>query len=519
MAHPYPYPPIPANCVDRREPLSPGSLHSPRELNLVPKTKSDEWGAKEVAAARALQEPTVTLGNERLHRTHHRSLAPCPFVYEATEDDGKKIWVVSIGPNVPVYDTHAGGREIHIHPEYLLPQLSKVYSGSREDPLRRRINPRRFLAESDLELLRRFFPSAIGVRLLIAGFVIVLFRNRKDIEASWLEGCVPSFGLMRLGYDVAVHYPAKTVVDSGNGVAVSPEQRDSITPLGLKLKFPDGSQGVIVPTHAFVNIKTPQGNSAHKDASWVAKTKSTFSKATAAKAKNCVIKGSTGNSPLGKSVWFVQDPVEKIGTVTATYDHHIAQSPTFPQTIDHDTSIVTGDHLPRVSNPSRAPRIVGWGDYREALDGHFAFAMALSATTDHPKERKRIDMFGTLQKAIVEGTEYLWDRKSRTQSSSIIWRAMHDGTDMEGLSGSLLCLGQPTDPKCRAVLMKHWETPICPQHFDVTDLASARGDVSWSSIKGGFLLPQDVRNAEILCESEDSSPAPRDEQTWDIEYF
>lgn len=217
---------------------------------------------------------------------------------------------MSISPSVPVYDTHAGGREIHIHPEFLLPQLSRVYSGSRKDPLPRRINPRRFLPASDLELLRRFFPSAIGARVLISGFIIVLFQNRKDIEASWLEGCVPSFGLLRLGYDVAVHYPAKSVVDSGNAVADSPEQTDSITPLGLKVKLQDGSQGIVVSTHGFVDVKTPQENIARKDAGWVARTKSTLCRAASMKIKDCIKMGSKENSPLGKSVWFVEEPKE-----------------------------------------------------------------------------------------------------------------------------------------------------------------------------------------------------------------
>lgn len=209
-----------------------------------------------------------------------------------------------------MYDTHAGGREIHIHPEYLLPQLSQVYRGSRPDPLQRRINPRRFLTASDLELLRRFFPAAIGARVLISGFIVVLFRNRKDIEASWLEGCVPSFGLLRLGYGIAVHYPTVAVADSGNAVAGSPEKSESVTSLGLKLRFADESQGIAVATHGFVNQKTAQGNIARKKTSWLAKTKSAFSKATALKVKERVRMGTSVDSPLGKSVWFVQEPKE-----------------------------------------------------------------------------------------------------------------------------------------------------------------------------------------------------------------
>lgn len=171
-----------------------------------------------------------------------------------------------------------------------------------------------------------------------------------------------------------------------------------------------------------------------------------------------------------------------------------------------------------MTNPPRAPKVVGWGDYGDALDGQFAFAMALNALTERSAKEARRDHFGTLQRAVVEGTEYLWDKKARTQSVALLWRAMHDGTDMEGLSGSVLCLGRPTDPQCRAVVFKHFEMPICPQHFDSSDPTSAHGDISWSSIKGGFLLPPEVRNAEIVCETEEASALPSDEQTWDIEW-
>lgn len=209
---------------------------------------------------------------------------------------------MSVGPDVPMYDTHAGGREIHIHPEFFLPRLSQVYSGSRKDPLRDPINPRRFLSASDLELLHRFFPAAIGARVLISGFIIVLFRKQEDIEASWLEGCIPSFGFLRLGYDVAVHFPTETVPESGNAVAESSGQRDSVTPLGLKLKFADGSEGITVSTHAFVDLKTPVEHSSHKGLGLLSRTKSAFSRATALKVKECVRTGSNVDSSLGKSV-------------------------------------------------------------------------------------------------------------------------------------------------------------------------------------------------------------------------
>lgn len=140
-----------------------------------------------------------------------------------TEVNIKPTWVVGIGPNVPMYDTHAGGREIHFRPEYLLPQISQVYSGSRSDALRGAINPWRFLSVAYIRSLRRFFPAAIGARDFVSGSLVVLFRNQRGIEASWLEGCELSFGLLRLGYDIAVHYTAETFPDGDNVVTESPE--------------------------------------------------------------------------------------------------------------------------------------------------------------------------------------------------------------------------------------------------------------------------------------------------------
>ncbi|KAJ5975138.1 hypothetical protein N7481_008845 [Penicillium waksmanii] len=229
MTNPYNYPPIPADFVDSFKPGPP----PPRELNLVTRTHSDKWGPREIDSASALRETHVHLGNERLLRTHHRSLAACPFVYQATEADGNQIWVVSIGPSVPVYDTHAAGRAIHVQPEVLLPEPSHTFSGTRKDPLHRSINPRHVGAGVAAPVL----PCGDWARMLISGFLIVLFRNQKDIEASWQEGCVHSFGLLRLGYDVAVHYPTEAVAESGN--AVVDAQDGSATPLGLKLKFLD----------------------------------------------------------------------------------------------------------------------------------------------------------------------------------------------------------------------------------------------------------------------------------------
>lgn len=102
--------------------------------------------------------------------------------------------------------------------------------------------------------LRRFFPAAIGARDFVSGSLVVLFRNQRGIEASWLEGCELSFGLLRLGYDIAVHYTAETFPDGDNVVTESPEENISAASLGLKLEFTEELEGVCVPTHAYVDV-------------------------------------------------------------------------------------------------------------------------------------------------------------------------------------------------------------------------------------------------------------------------
>lgn len=95
-------------------------------------------------------------------------------------------------------------------------------------------------------------------------------------------------GFLRLGYDFAVHYPTMTVVESGNAVADSPQNDESVTPLGLKLMFPDGSQGVAVPTHVFIDVKTPQKRIAHNDTGWIARMKAVLCKYASMKMKDAV---------------------------------------------------------------------------------------------------------------------------------------------------------------------------------------------------------------------------------------
>jgi hypothetical protein len=117
-----------------------------------------------------------------------------------TERNGDRIWVVSRF-HVTHVDTHAGGREIHVFPQFQTRQMLYTNFGPfRDYPTSRVINARRFLKESDLKSLRMAFPTSVGVRVSISGFIVVLFNNQKDIERSWDQGQIREFGTLCVGY-------------------------------------------------------------------------------------------------------------------------------------------------------------------------------------------------------------------------------------------------------------------------------------------------------------------------------
>lgn len=88
--------------------------------------------------------------------------------------------------------THAGGREIHLYPVGIPEQTTTMWACYQSDPCAA-LNPRRFLPPDGLHL-REMFPSTVGVRIFVNGFVVILFKTRADIEKSRLEDGFDKFG-------------------------------------------------------------------------------------------------------------------------------------------------------------------------------------------------------------------------------------------------------------------------------------------------------------------------------------
>jgi hypothetical protein len=113
------------------------------------------------------------------------------------------------------------------------------------------------------------FPSAVGVRVFISGFIVVLFKTRADIEKSWLEdGPAGEFGYLRLRYDIIEDEPTQKVLSRGARIAAKPD-----CALGVKIRFPSGQEAITVPTHAFVALRSIRTSPMLRVANWYAQIK------------------------------------------------------------------------------------------------------------------------------------------------------------------------------------------------------------------------------------------------------
>ncbi|KUM62785.1 hypothetical protein ACN42_g4334 [Penicillium freii] len=254
----FPYPPVPDDSTDPHEEPPAERVGLLRSMVPVSRTTSSEWGNKEVATARAIIEPTITPQNENLVRTYHPSLGPVDGVWVTKESNEKSIWLVAPGPLGLPY-THAGGREIHFLPAGLAPRTIVCFT-NQPDPLKAVLNPRRFLQSHDLRILREMFPLAVGARVLISGFIVILFKSRADVEKSWTQdGFASEFGNLRLVYDVTEDNPTRTEVLRGAAIAPKSDEWETNASLGLKLRLLDGQEVITVPTHAFVKLRDLNG--------------------------------------------------------------------------------------------------------------------------------------------------------------------------------------------------------------------------------------------------------------------
>jgi hypothetical protein len=173
--------------------------------------------------------------------------------------------------------------------------------------------------------------------------------------------------------------------------------------------------------------------------------------------------------------------------------------------------------------PPGTPKVVGWGNYSDALDGKPLFVNAFNSVTGRIADRSGHGVSIMAQKALAEGAQYTWDKELLSQNVSILWRTTeYDGDVLAGFSGSALCLGSLSDQTCLAICFQNFDSPLNSREALKHDHHPVpKKNCSHPRVHGGFLLPKQIREAEILCEasecvSESSTYPSRERATTEL---
>jgi hypothetical protein len=182
-----------------------------------------------------------------------------------------------------------------------------------------------------------------------------------------------------------------------------------------------------------------------------------------------------------------------------TYDPLGSGNLRYPNGFTHDLSLITDDNLPELSSSPGLPAIDGWGEYSDVLDGGAVFVTRIKMCTGAWRQLEGTGLSREAQRAVIAGAEYVWDKTTCSQTASLLWRTENVSDSARSFSGSVLCLGKPTDRVVKAVLFQNFETPVKPWDLGEDYLGVPENENRPVALKGGFLLPQEIRESEIQC--------------------
>lgn len=272
------------------------------------------WGNDATATCRAFFEEILTDDNIPLIRSFHRSLRHSPIVYIQKQPEfNKRIWIISLadGGRCPI-DTHAGGSEIHILPDHENP-VAMGYP-TLQDPISRRINPRMVLTFEDRLSIQRTFSDCVGVRLLVCGFIVILFQSKKDMRRAWDKGIPPTVGALRVIFNVPMYQPSVKTASYGYATGSVPNSCNHAC-LGLRLRMESGEDVITTVTHAYVKLRPMSTwKAAYKFTDFYIRMKEALLRTRPLKQLPIVAVGWTSgpmlNTSIGKTVWLAESDTE-----------------------------------------------------------------------------------------------------------------------------------------------------------------------------------------------------------------
>ncbi|KAJ5800686.1 uncharacterized protein N7518_002754 [Penicillium psychrosexuale] len=435
------------------------------------KPNIDEPGLR---AKVAFMTSIQTLEEETMVRSLHPALKHCDCVSVVEGGPVRKpLWLVHVRGARNINNTHAAGREIHVLPAQTLPPVTPLGLLMRYVNIHR-IDPRSFLEPQKVNLIREAFPGSIGAQILLTGWLLILFPEKKSLEACWDKGVPDEVGGLRVGYIIASFHATANIVESGRAVSSAPGTHVPQAALGLRLRLPGGQEAITTVTHAFVRLADSRMSKIRKRFTEYILTAKDYLKRMRPPPRQApqaaiVHPKQVANSPLGK----------QIGTITVTYDRFWSLGRTSPSS--------------RI--PPHTPRVTEWGPYEAALQGRPVFLHRYHISTGRTFTHQGHGVTTQAQQCIIHGTQYSWD--ARAFGTALLWRTLRDTDSVRGASGSVLCLGEPQHETARALLFQNFEAPLTASenvHIDEKEDAPV--------FKGGFLLPEEIRRSQIITVGE-----------------
>jgi hypothetical protein len=189
------------------------------------------------------------------------------------------------------------------------------------------------------------------------------------------------------------------------------------------------------------------------------------------------------------------------------FTHDLSLLP-FPSGFTYDLSPITDENLPTLTNSPNTPSIVGWGSYKAVLDGGPVFMTRLNVTTGRWRQSAGQGVSIATQLAIAAGCDYSWTRRAVSQKTALLWRTAYDADCVMGYSGSVLCLGKPTDATAQAVVFQNFQAPLRSENV-IHDYRDPLAGDHRSFVTGGFLLPEEIRQCTIEMEGSTTSRDPQ----------
>ncbi|KAJ5394289.1 uncharacterized protein N7487_011930 [Penicillium crustosum] len=507
------YPPIPVRDQDI---LSDGTINEQSSIRILHVSSSKDSSPADAFRAESITHTNKE--NEQFVRDHHPSLSSQASVFVAESVSGEPVWLIG-SPLTASQSVYAGGRPIHYFPgDHFLDIPSGILTPRSPDKYNehfdRYINPRRFLTPADLDSLRELFPEAVGVHVLIAGFLIILFADKRHVHDAYSEVWPLELAGLRVFFHLTDYSFTTAPVESGTVLKETSEQRinDSAGCLGLKLRLQNGSTAVTSVTHGFVRLPGPGrfGNRLRVFDTLVDKAKRKLQQFLPFKAGEddralvMTKETPTDNNPVGKQVSLASSN-RMIGTITHTYDtpSNVKQ---YPAGYNHDLCLISGPSLPDVVSPPGYPLVTGWANYSAALDGQNVYVVAQNTNTGGlRKSHGVIDSRHPSLGQVTPGT------KSKIHATRFCYGIqMVSSPQRMELRAPPLCLGRPSDTTALAVVFQNFQQSCLLA--DITKYTNTtwrtRFETKYTLIKAGFILPLEVRDSTILSGEVPNSTIP-----------